>query len=172
MKKQLLPFLFVGTMLMIFVMSKTGATLKTTATSMAILDLEFAYNKTKVWSTINAWSPNAIVNNISKAKINTYLDFIFLTFYALFLFFLCKKIAETNKSNIGLLIAKGALVAGVLDILENIGMLISLSGNVYGAVAIFTTFLAALKFILLIAALLYVLIGGFLFIKKTTSVLL
>jgi hypothetical protein len=106
MKKLLLPFLFVGTMCMIFVMGKTGATLKTIETPKGILDLEFAYNKTKVTSIINAWSPNAIVDNINEAKINTYLDFIFLTFYASFLFFGCERIAENNKSKIGLWIAK------------------------------------------------------------------
>jgi hypothetical protein len=167
MKKQLLPFLFVGTMLMIFIMVKTGTTLKTITTPIGILDLEFAYNKTKVTNIIDAWRPNAIVNNISKAEINTYLDFTFLAFYASFLFFGCKRIAESNKSNTGLLIAKGALVAGLLDILENIGMLISLSGNIYSKVAVITTFFASIKFILVIAAVLYTLIG---FVKKSTSV--
>jgi hypothetical protein len=166
MKKLLLPFLFVGTICMIFVMGKTGATLKTIATPKAILDLEFAYNKTKVTNIINAWSPNAVVDNISKAKINTYLDFIFLAFYASFLFFGCKKIAELNKSNTGLLIAKGALLAGLLDILENISMLISLSNNASNTIAILTTLFAIIKFILVIAAVLYMLIGVLRFAKK------
>jgi hypothetical protein len=163
MKKLLLPFLFVGTMFMIFVMGKTGASLKVAHTPKGILDLEFAYNKTKTTSIINAWSLNIIVDNISKAKINTYLDFIFLAFYASFLFFGCKKIAESNKSNIGLLIAKGALLAGLLDIIENIGMLISLSGYASNTIAIITTFCASIKWILAIIAVLYLLIGILLF---------
>jgi hypothetical protein len=170
MKKILLPFLFVGTILMIFVMGKTGATLKTIETPKGILDLEFAYNKTKITNIVNAWSPNAIVDNISKAKINTYLDFIFLAFYASFLFFGCKKIAESSKSNIGLWIAKGALLAGLLDIFENIGMLISLSGNVYDIIAVVTTFCATVKWVLAFLAILYMLIGIIQFIKKIMSV--
>jgi hypothetical protein len=166
MKKLLLPFLFFGTMIMIFVMGKTSATLKTIATPKGILNLEFAYNKTKVANIISAWSPNAIVDNISKAKINTYLDFIFLTFYASFLFFACKNIAESNKSKIGLWIAKGALLAGLLDILENIGMLISLSGYTYDIVAVVTTFCASVKWLLAFVAILYMLINIIQFIKR------
>jgi hypothetical protein len=172
MKKLLLPFLFFGTMIMIFVMGKTSATLKTIATPKGILDLEFAYNKTKAANIISAWSPNAIVDNISKAKINTYLDFIFLTFYASFLFFSCKKIAKSNNNKIGLLIAKGALLAGLLDMLENIGMLTSLSGNVCNVVAVVTTFCASVKWALAFLAILYLLISIIQFIKKTMSVLL
>jgi hypothetical protein len=159
MKKLVLSFLFVGTMLMIFIMGKTGATLKTLDTPRGILDLEFANNKTKVTSIINAWSPNAIVDNISKAKTNTYLDFIFLTFYASFLFFACKKIVEINVNKIGLLIAKGALLAGTLDIVENIGLLVSLTGYSSNTVSSITAICASLKWILVFVAVLYVLIG-------------
>ena len=156
MKKLLLPFLFVGTMVMIYVMSKTSATLKTTATPCGILNLEFAYNTTKTAGVINAWEPN---NNITVAKNNTYYDFIFLAFYATFLFFTCKKIAEIKNSNTGLLIANGAIAAGILDIAENAGMLFTLSGNVSNTVALITVICAAIKWMLAITAAFYCLAG-------------
>ncbi len=154
-------------------MGKTGATLKTVDTTKGILDLEFAYNTSKVSQIINAWSAKAAVDNISKAKINTYLDFIFLTFYALFLFFICKKVATLNTSKVGLLIAKGAILAGVLDIIENIGMLISLSGYPSNIVAIITTICASIKWVLAIVALIYLIIGivQFIYAKKIGSLI-
>jgi hypothetical protein len=142
MKKLLIPILFIGSMIMIYVMTVTGATLKTTATPKGILDLEFACNISKATIVTAAWTPNNTVDNIGAAKINTYLDFIFLFFYALFLFFACKKIARLCSggfSKIGLLIAKGALLAGFLDVLENAGMLITLSGNSTNSIALLTT---------------------------------
>lgn len=140
-------------------MSKTGASLKTPATPKGILDLEFAYNSTKTTAVINAWAPNSTVDNISAAKNNTYYDFIFLLFYALFLFFTCKKIALINNSSIGWLIAKGALAAGGLDVFENAGMLITLSGNSSDSIAILTTIISVIKWGLAIAAVIYMLAG-------------
>lgn len=166
MGKLLIPLLFFGTIVMIVVMGKTGATLKTVETPKGILDLEFAYNKTKVDFILNAWSPNVMANNIDKATINTYLDFIFLAFYSTFLFFACKKMAKINGGKIGLLIAKGALLAGFLDIVENVGMLVSLSNVVSNTVAFFTCFFSVSKWALAAAAVLYLVFGLIVVIKK------
>lgn len=159
MKKLLIPFFFIGTMAMIIVMTKTGSTLKTEATPKGILDLEFAYNSTKTNTVITAWAPNDSVDNITAAKINTYYDFIFLLFYSPFLFFTCKKIAQITTSKTGLIIAKGALWAGGLDIFENAGMLISLSGNSSDSIAMLTTIISLTKWTLAIAAVIYLLAG-------------
>ncbi len=162
MKKYALLFLMIGTIIMIVVMAKTGATLKTPTTPKGILDLEFAYNTTKTTIVTASWAPNNIIDNISKAKINTYYDFIFLLFYSFLLFFTCKKIAKKHTGstgNAGLLIAKGVLLAGMLDILENMGMLITLSGHSSSAIAMFTTICSVIKWGLVIIAVGYCLAG-------------
>ncbi|MBL0146890.1 MAG: hypothetical protein IPP48_15395 [Chitinophagaceae bacterium] len=159
MKKLTIPVLFIGTLVMITVMAKTGASLKTSTTPKGILNLEFAYDTVKTNTILNAWAATPAVNNIEAAKNNTYYDFLFLSFYALFLFFICKKIAQLNHSKIGLLIANGALAAGVLDIAENLGMLATLSNHSSNTIALFTTFFAAVKWVLAIIAVLYVLVG-------------
>jgi hypothetical protein len=159
MKKYSLLLLFAGTAIMIVVMAKTGAPLKTPATPKGIIDLEFAYNKIKIQNVLNAWAQNNSINNINTATNNTYYDFIFLFFYSLFLFFTCKKIARINNSKPGLFIAKGALWAGLLDIFENTGMLITLSGNSSNTIAICTTIIAVIKWALAIAAAGYLLVG-------------
>jgi hypothetical protein len=176
MKKYSLLFLLLGTLVMIVVMTKTGATLKTPATPKGILDLEFAYNTSKADIVTTAWAPTETINNIGAAKINTLLDFIFLFFYALFLFFTCKKMARLSNgafSKAGMLLANGALAAGFLDVLENAGMLYTLSGPASGTVALFTTICSAIKWVLALLAAVYCLAGLFYTIsQKKMSALL
>jgi predicted metal-binding membrane protein len=170
MRKYVLPVLFIGTMLMIVVMTKTGATLKTPATPHGILNLEFAHNTAKTTAVVNTWAPN---NNIGAAKNNTYYDFIFLLFYSVFLFLLVKKIAQIKNSKAALLIAKGALVAGVLDVFENAGMLYTLSGNASESIALLTTIFSVIKWILALTAAVYGVVGLIqLSIKKKAHLLL
>lgn len=168
MKKLLLPFFFVGTIAMMVVMAKTGAPLKTDATPLGILDLEFAYNTTKTEVILKAWDwkvttvPTESISKIDVAEINTYLDFIFLFFYAGFLFLACKKIASKISgpvSKAGNLIAKGALLAGFLDVIENIGMLLTLSNQGSSAISLATTIVSVIKWALALIAVLYVLTG-------------
>ncbi|MEI8059099.1 MAG: hypothetical protein WCG67_02980 [Ferruginibacter sp.] len=159
MKKYSLLILLLGTGIMIVVMGKTGAPLKTSTTPKGIINLEFAYDTATTNIITQAWAPNANTDNITAAKTNTYLDFIFIFFYALFLFFTCDKIARISKSNIGKLIANGIIWAGLLDILENAGMLMTLSGKVSGTVTFLTTFFSVLKWTLVATAIGYVLLG-------------
>lgn len=143
-------------------MAKTGASLKTAPTPHGILDLEFAYDTAKTSVVVNAWAPANGLDNITAAKTNTYFDFLFLFFYSIFLFLACKKIAQTIQGPVGKAgnaIATGALLAGLLDILENLGMLISLGGHISGTIAFLTTFFSVIKWILALIAVLYVLTG-------------
>jgi hypothetical protein len=83
-------------LVMIIVMAKTGAVLKTPEASMGILNLEFAYNTSKITPILFSWESINSVDIITAAKNNTYWDFVFLLFYALFLLYSCKKIAKLN----------------------------------------------------------------------------
>lgn len=156
-----IPLLFAGTVIMMVVMAKTGASLKTPATPKGIIDLEFAYSTTKANIVTNAWAwqPGKSTDNNSVARINTYIDFIFLIFYALFLFFTCDRIAWLTKSNTGERIANGAIWAGLLDVIENAGMLYTLSGHGSGIMAFITTCCALIKWLLVIAAAGYAVVG-------------
>ena len=53
------------------------------------------------------------------------------------------------------MIARGALWAGCLDVLENAGMLITLSGNSAEGIAFATALCSAVKWVLVIAAVVY-----------------
>ena len=154
-------------------MAKTGATLKTAATPKGILDLEFAYNSDKATIVKNAWQDDGKTDNITAAKFNTQLDFIFLLFYAAFLYHACKMVSGNHKgivAAIGILLAYGAIAAGLLDVFENIGMLLTLYGHISNSISLATVIFSVMKWLLALAALLYFVIGGGWFlIKKIVS---
>lgn len=170
-KKYRLLFLLAGTLVMVVVMAKTGATLKTPATPKGILDLEFAYNASKASTVIHAWNDGSTPFNNNFAAINnTRLDFIFLFFYALFLYYSCNLTASFFNGNfhtVGIFLGRGALAAGVLDILENIGMLITLYGHISDNYSLLTFIFSITKWLLAIAAVLYIIFaGGIVMYKK------
>ena len=163
MRKYFFPIVAVGSLVMVILMSKTSATLKTPATPLGILNLEFAYNGDKADTVLNAWQPNERIDNIEIAKFNTWLDFIFLFFYSLFLYKASKMLSGTYKGTLqktGLLLANGAILAGLLDIMENAGMLFTLQGNINNAILLLTTAVSIIKWILALAAVAYLLIFG------------
>ncbi len=163
MRKYFFLVISAGTLVMLIVMAKSGATLRTMATPKGILDLEFAYNGDKAAAVMKAWQNNDKTDIVTAAKINTQLDFIFLLFYSAFLYNGCRIILVYFKgadANIGLLLANGAIAAGLLDILENIGMLFTLHGYTNSAIPLATCSFSIVKWLLALAALLYLLVGG------------
>lgn len=163
MKKYFLLFFLIGSLAMTVVMTKTGEPLKTPATPHGILDLEFAYNTAKTNTVINTWASINSVDTIAAAKWNTWLDFVFLFFYAIFLNLASNRLSVSFGGafgKAGRFIAKGALFAGLLDIIENFGMLLTLSGYGSGPVAFFTSLSSVIKWALALIAVLYVLTGA------------
>lgn len=164
MKKLLIPFFILGTIAMIIVMGKTGKPLKTTSTPAGILNLEFAFSKKNVDSVFKGWQINTPSSKIDTAKTNTYWDFLFIFFYSGLLFLWSRKLSGTYRDGTGFnkagkLIAKLALAAGVLDIIENICMLQSLNGNVTDGFAITAAICASVKFTFALIAVMYVFIS-------------
>jgi len=166
-------FLVAGTFIMMYIMAVTGRSLYTSETPRGIVDLEFAYNNARTQAVLDAWSPvnSNGIDNIKVAIKNTWLDFIFLFFYSLFLFYCCKSISESYEgfiNKLGTFFAMGALNAGLLDIGENAGMLITLNGFPSGSISLLTAIFSVIKWSLALAALAYIIIAGFslLFKKK------
>lgn len=154
---------------MMVVMSKSGAVLKTATTPQGILNLEFAYNTSQTKNIINAWQLSNQPEKLQAAIINTFFDFVFLFFYAGFLFLACKKIAATIKGPVakaGNYIARAALLAGIFDVLENTGMLLTLYGHTSNSIAFLTVSFSVIKWTLAIIAVVYVLTGLFFWLYK------
>lgn len=163
MNRTLLLFFLLGSLVMIYVMGRTGAPLKTDATPSGILNLELAFNATKIDAVLQAWTADKEKDILAAARLNTWLDFIFIFFYAGFLFLASRAIARSFGGKFGAagnLIARLALVAGVLDILENTGMFISMNaGHGTDATGYFTSGCSLVKWTLALVAVLYVLAG-------------
>jgi hypothetical protein len=164
MNKLLIPFFILGTIAMILVMGNTGKPLKTATTPSGILHLEFAYDTVQVNKTLAAWKTNDHPDKIDAAVLNTYWDFLFIFFYAGLLYLSGKKLSGiyregTGFEKAGKRIALLALVAGLLDIIENGCMLQSLNGNVQNWLAKTATVCASVKFTFLLIAVLYICIS-------------
>ncbi len=144
-------------------MAKTGAPLKTTLTPKGILDLEFAGNASKTAVVVNAWKNIPPGDRLELAKINTWLDFIFIFFYSFFLSQSCRSIAGAANGFLlltGRFLAAGALAAGLLDIFENTGMLLTLNGHFSDSNSLLTFIFAVSKWGLVLAAIGYIVIAG------------
>jgi len=159
-KRSTLYFLLSGTITMIFIMIITGRPLTTANTPSGIINLELACTHTKVQVVLSSWNNDII----AAAKINTYFDFLFLVFYALFLYSCCIQLAKVlpQEKSISKWLNKFAIasvIAGFLDILENTGMLISLAGNGSERIALFTATFSLIKWLLVIFVLLLIIVG-------------
>ena len=174
-KKTTIWILAAGTAIMIFVMMLSGRPLNTPQTPGGILCLEFASTGQKVEDILSAWKSNSIEQTdvIAAAKNNTYLDFIFLLFYSLLLCTCCLQLAASmpDKKTFSFVfnvISLFALLAGLLDIFENVGMLKSLSGHISDQVAIATVTFAAIKWIVAIGVILLI-AGGAVYRRSVNS---
>ncbi len=172
MNKMLFLFLLCGTVLMMVVMAKTGASLKTTQTPNGIVDLELANTGLKTNKIINAWKQIPDKDVVHNAKINTWLDFIFIFFYSLFLFYCCKILTPNFTgwlNNIGQRLTRAILIAGLFDISENTGIFLSLGGHVSDTNSMFTTVCSSSKWLTIAFTLLYILVAGAILLFKKTG---
>lgn len=137
---------------MIFVMRNHGALLITPVSKAGIVSLEVAKTKETASAIINYWNENGLLR---RAITNTYIDFIFIIFYSLFLYSYCFFISFKQKpwaATISRTLAIAALSAGLCDVFENYCMLQMMEQSVTSAYAFFSWLFAVIKFGLLIAA--------------------
>lgn len=146
---------------------------KTETTKAGIVALEFAKTKQRADEITSTWSNAGLQKH---AINNTYIDFLFIFFYSLFLFSANWLLSIKQRSaikKITQLIALLALTAGLFDIAENFLLLKMLHYNISDTEALLTWWLAVLKFSFVIAAFLWILIQLvilFIFkLKPTTS---
>jgi hypothetical protein len=156
-KDAVFRLLLAGTAVMMIMMYYTGRPLTTPGTPAGILCLEFANTETAVDHTISSWKRAAGGTHeiVDAAKLNTYLDFIFLFFYSLLLYSFCLRLAKSlgkrkNVARYFRILAALSLTAGLLDVMENAGMLTSLNEAGSDEVAMFTAIAATIKWSLVI----------------------
>jgi hypothetical protein len=153
--KLLLLLLFVGTIIMMAVMRWHGAPLITPVSKAGIVSLEVAKTIEQSNIIINQWKKDDV---IQQAITNTYIDFVFLIFYALFLYTYCFFISFKQKpwaATVSRTLALAALAAGLCDVIENYFMLQMLEGAVTPTFAFLSWLFAVIKFGLLVAVIVW-----------------
>lgn len=155
-------------LVMIWIMTNTGNPLKTGTTALGILNLELAFDKNITNTIIQYWNQQQL---ISIAKKNTYYDFIFLWTYTALFYFLCRQTAKQFRINsfswkMSFLLSSAAIIAGLMDILENIGMLFSLSGYISQGTTLFTFSASIFKWCLVAGIIAWLIIASFLLVFR------
>ena len=156
---RLLLFLFMGTLVMIAVMRWHGAPLITPLSKAGIVSLEIAKTTEQANIILNQWKKDGI---IQQAITNTWIDFVFLLFYALFLYAYCFFISNKQQpwaATVSRTLGLAALAAGFSDVIENYFMLQMLEQSVTASYALLSWLFAVIKFGLLAAVIVWSLLN-------------
>ncbi len=129
-----------------------------------IIGLELAFTEGDATRIVGAWS--GAKHDVAVKQV--LFDYIFIVGYAGSLVFICLNAADhaRRRGHAGLAqaaecAALGALAAGVLDCIENAGLLLTLAQPISGAIVLITSLAASVKFALLICAVIIAPIAAF-----------
>jgi hypothetical protein len=153
-------FLLLATLFFFLLLRYQGNDLIQPYAPKGIISLEIAPSAEATGSVVSGLKEDGL---ISKTRQNIFIDFLFIPFYAMLFYTLAGSISVRMKgiaSTAGVLLAFFSLIAGLLDVLENIFMLLATYGYYNDLTAILTTSFASMKFIMLFIALLYIILFG------------
>jgi hypothetical protein len=158
MKRNLL-ISFLILVAMIILMRWQGSTLVTPQSAKGIIDLEFAKTPAKLQQLQFFWNHETVLQNI-------YLDFLFISAYTWFLFTACKAV-NNSKSNLfsGLTIS-----AAAFDVLENFLLILVWNEKFSPSILQIVFYVAAIKFLLIIIIIGYLILSLFGLFKRESSV--
>jgi hypothetical protein len=166
MKRYILIIFGIGVLAMLYIMMKTGEPLKTPETPIGILNLELAKDTIETNRILKIWSKTPILSTkpiIDSAKNNTYWDFLFIVFYAGFFAIGNSLLSEKMRGNFIKICdwaSFAAVLAGLLDCLENWGILRCLEGHVSPTLSLSIWLFATIKFVLIGSSILVFIIIG------------
>lgn len=157
------------TLVMMIVIRFQNESLITISAPLGIISLEFSNTALKVENIRSEWTGSVR----QSFYLNTILDYLYLFFYGLFLYFASSYFSwlRPGTKKIGSLAAKAGIAAAGLDAVENALMVLSVTFGGFDLVALLTTIIASTKFILVAFAVLYVLISSFslLFYRRNSA---
>ena len=159
-------FLLGATLFLFLLLRLQGEGLIQPYANKGIVSLEFAYTAEKTAAVVEGWKADGL---LKKASNNILIDFLFIPFYSMLFYTLAGSISvrlDGKASSLGVLLAFFSLIAGVLDAIENMLMLASMHLFSSDFTSIITAILAALKFLLLALALLYIIFFGLFVIMR------
>jgi hypothetical protein len=154
MKKNLLvSFSFL--LIIFFVLQRQGRNLITPQSPKGIIDLEFAKTAVRLHQLQSFWNQETVLQNI-------YLDFLFIIAYTWFLVTACKAL-KNSKSHI---FSALTISAGAFDVLENFLLILVLNGKFSATVLQIVYYAAAIKFILVVIVLAFIILSLFGLFRK------
>lgn len=161
-RRQIFPIALVLTLLIMVVLTWVGEPLTTLVAPNGIVSYEFAGSVSRAGEILNSWGEAGRLH----AAFSLGLDFLFIVAYATTIGLACVWAGEIlNKrrwplSGVGLLLAWGVCLAGVLDGIENVSLVVMLLVSVSSPWPQLAAACAAVKFLLVALALLYAAYGG------------
>ncbi len=164
--------LFTLTIILIAAMRAIDPHLTTTAAPAGIVSFEFAGNLATAWGIMESWAGKSLF----WAGLSMGIDFFFLAAYAATIACGCLLVSQhlairwPGMKVVGRIMAGTVLVAGLLDIIENIALIKLLAGSINQSLPKIAAACAGPKFILVGLSLVYVLAGflvGRLVVKQT-----
>jgi len=154
MKKNLLASVFFF-VIMFFVLRWEGSNLITPQSPKGIIDLEFAKTPERFHQLQLFWKQQIVLQNL-------YLDFVFIIAYTWFLVAACK-VLKNSKSNI---FSALSLSAGAFDVLENLLLILVLSGKFNPSVLQIVYYVALIKFLLIVIVVGFIVLSLFGLFKR------
>lgn len=150
---------FILTMILMITLRFQNQQLVTPSAPKGIISLEFSTSAVQVDHIRSEWSGSVR----SSFHLNTILDYFYLFFYGIFLFFTCRYFAllKPGVQKIGMFAALAGLSAAGFDAIENLLMMISIHFGGNDVLAISTAIIASIKFILAALALSYIIVSLF-----------
>jgi hypothetical protein len=146
--------LFIGMIATMLPLMRQGVPLRCAGTPGGIGELEMPWTEEKAQAIVTAWDGG--LKEVALENIR--LDYAFIAFYSLLFAFVCQQAAlsfQGMQRRLGFVVAAAMLVAGFLDVIEDIGMLKMLDGKYAFALAV--SICAATKFALLVVGIAYAL---------------
>lgn len=159
MKKNLLYFTLIGTVLAYFVLFFVDIKLQSGEINFGIVSFELAGNINSSDEIVNYWADN---NNLSLAAFSIGFDYLFILFYVSFTFIWTSILSDGFYNKTAKYVANFIMLitvlAGILDMIENYSLMQVLGGSQDNIWPLISNYFASFKFIFLFIALLYNLI--------------
>jgi len=163
-QRQWFFLLFVATLVVMIALQVIGAPLQTEAAPGGIVTFEFAGDVATARHIIESWQGATLAST----GLSLGLDFLFLLLYGAAISMACVGLAErlmmrhSRFAALGVALAWGAWLASLLDAIENLALIRLLLGDFNAIWPPLAYGCAAVKFALVLAGLLYTLVGAIL----------
>jgi len=152
-------------------MQLTGKLLITDAAPCGIISFELAGSVTKIEKILASWDNDTKV----RVAFNLGFDFLFIPVYVSTIVLGCGIIAKTLQkhkrpiSSLGSLLAWGVILAGFMDIVENVALVKIIFGTVASPWPEIAQWSAILKFSLIIFGLVFIIYGSVVYLTVSKS---